>query len=230
MLEIKGLTGGYGSTTVVRDVYLSCPAGSVTALLGPNGAGKTTTLRLVAGLLRSEKGTVSFAGEDVGGLAPYKRASKGMCLIPEGNAIFPSLTVRDNLIICAGRTSDKTAITEAVHAFPALKSRLEQRAGTMSGGEQRMLAMARAYIQKPKLIIVDEPSLGLAPVIVDQIFRFLRLLAQEGGALLVVEQYVHKVLAMADHVCVMARGQVAFAGNAAEIGDRADLLGSYLSG
>jgi branched-chain amino acid transport system ATP-binding protein len=230
MLEIDGLTGGYGSTPVVHDVSLTCPAGSVTAVLGPNGAGKTTTLRFVSGLLRESAGDIRFEGKSIGRLPAHVRAQMGICLIPEGSAIFSSLSVRDNLIVQSGRLPEKSAIDQATSAFPVLGGRLDQRAGTLSGGEQRMLALARAYVQKPKVVLVDEPSLGLAPIIVDQIFGFLRLLAESGCALLIVEQYVHKVLEMADNACVMSRGQIAASGRPADIGSRSDLLGSYLSG
>jgi branched-chain amino acid transport system ATP-binding protein len=229
MLELRDLSGGYDSLVIVNDLNLVVPTGSVTALLGPNGAGKTTTLRLLMGLLKPQSGEVWFEGRDITALAPQERAKLGICYIPEGRAIFPSLSVRDNLIVLSP-ADDEDGIERVVAAFPVLGDRLGQRAGTLSGGEQRMLGLARAYLQNPRLILVDEPSLGLAPIIIDRIFDSLRTLAATGVSLLVVEQYAQKAMALADEVYVMAKGQIQVSGSPTEMRNQLDLLGTYFTG
>jgi branched-chain amino acid transport system ATP-binding protein len=229
MLELRGLSGGYDELVVVHDLSLTIPNGKVTALLGPNGAGKTTTLRLIMGLLKPQSGEVWFEGQDLTGMSPQKRANLGICYIPEGRAIFPSLSVRDNLIVQTP-ANDVDGFERVVSAFPVLGARLAQRAGTLSGGEQRMLGLARAYLQNPRLILVDEPSLGLAPIIIHKIFDTLRELAATGVSLLVVEQYAQKAMALADEVYVMAKGRIQGSGTPAEMGSHLDLLGTYYAG
>jgi len=229
MLELRNLNGGYDALVVVHDLTLSISPGTVTAILGPNGAGKTTSLRLMMGLLKPQSGEVWFEGREITKLPSQQRAKLGICYIPEGRAIFPSLTVRDNLIVQAP-AKDADGIERAVTAFPVLGSRLGQRAGTLSGGEQRMLGLARAYLQNPRLILVDEPSLGLAPIIIDKIFDSLRELAATGVSLLIVEQYAQKAMALADMVYVMAKGEIRASGSPAEMGNELDLLGTYYTG
>lgn len=226
-LELRDISGGYGHTTVLRGVSITVPAASVTALLGPNGAGKTTLLKTVSGLLRPTSGTVVIDGEDVTKLSPFRRTARGVCHIPEGRGIFRSLTVRDNLIMQSAKGSEGDALERTTEVFPILGNRLQQPAGTLSGGEQQMLAMARAYVQKPRLILVDEASLGLAPLIVGSIFEFLHQLAQEGVALLIVDQFVTRALAMASTAYVLGRGEITFAGSAQELADR-DVFKEYL--
>jgi branched-chain amino acid transport system ATP-binding protein len=221
------VSGGYGDVSVVHDVNLQCPEHSVTVILGSNGAGKTTTLRLAMGLLRPMKGEVLFDGQSLTSISAHKRVEMGMCLIPEGRAIFPSLTVRDNLLLQAPANEATSRIADVTRAFPVLGERLFQRSGTLSGGEQRMLGLARAYMQRPKLVMVDEPSLGLAPIIVDRIFDFLRELAASGVSLVIVEQYVERALALADYAYVFARGRVESAGTAAEIRASGSLVELY---
>jgi branched-chain amino acid transport system ATP-binding protein len=216
-LELDGVTAGYGDTTVLRDLSLTLPAGKVVALLGPNGAGKSTTLAVLSGLLRPTKGQVLLGGEDVTELGPNVRVSRGMCHITETGATFPGLTVADNLRMFTPRGGDPGATEAAVQAFPRLRERSGQVAGTLSGGEQRMLALARAYAQEPTVVLLDEISLGLAPIIVDEIFEHLGRLARSGASLLVVEQYVSKVLAIADLVYVLVRGRIVFAGEPDEV-------------
>jgi branched-chain amino acid transport system ATP-binding protein len=181
------------------------------------------------GLLKPESGEVWFEGQEITALSPQKRAKLGICYIPEGRAIFPSLTVRDNLIVQSS-ADDVDGIERVIVAFPVLGDRLGQRAGTLSGGEQRMLGLARAYLQNPRLILVDEPSLGLAPIIIHKIFDTLRELAATGVSLLVVEQYAQKAMALADEVYVMAKGQIQASGTPAEMGNHLDLLGTYYTG
>ncbi len=225
-LELDAITAGYGDATVLREVDLTLPAGKVVALIGPNGAGKSTTLSVASGLLRPSKGRVLLADEDVTGRAPNALVGRGLCHITEGGATFPGLSVADNLRMFAPRV-DADTLSSALDAFPRLRERSSQIAGTLSGGEQRMLALARAYLQNPSVVLLDEISLGLAPIIVDEIFEHLARLARSGASLLVVEQYVRKVLAIADLVYVLVRGRIVFAGEPAEVqGSR--ILEKYL--
>jgi branched-chain amino acid transport system ATP-binding protein len=227
MLELRNIHAGYSGTPVLRGIDLKVPASSVVALLGPNGAGKTTLLRVATGLLKPTAGQLFIDGEDVTGAAPHKLVAKGVCHVPEGRGIFRSLSVRDNLLLQAVDGNQSEALDRAVHAFPRLGERMSQQAGTMSGGEQQMLALARAYIQKPRFILLDEVSMGLAPKVVDEIFEFLAMLAQEGASLLLVEQYVTRALAAADYVFLLNRGSVAFAGQPNEL-DAEELAERYV--
>lgn len=227
LLEVDGLTGGYGTTTVLRDVSLTIKAGSVVALLGPNGAGKSTTLRMVSGLLRPSKGTVRFEGRDVTSLGPAQRSRLGICHVMEGRSIFPSLTVRENLLLQAPRGTPAAEIYErADAAFPQLTKRRSQVAGTLSGGEQQMLALMRTYLSKPKIVLVDEASLGLAPLIVDQIFEFLVTIVRSGASLLLVEQYVNRALKIASTVNVLSQGHHVHSGAALDL-DEATIFSLY---
>jgi branched-chain amino acid transport system ATP-binding protein len=212
MLEIQNLTGGYGDTTVLRDVTISVPDASVVALLGPNGAGKTTTLRMASGLARPKQGSVMFDGTEITKLSPYQRARRGLCLIPEGRGIFPSLTVRENLVLYVSKGEQRAAYERAVDTFPVLGDRKSQIAGTLSGGEQQMLALVRAYVANPKLVLVDEASLGLAPLVVNAIFAFIERIAAEGVSLLIVEQYINRALALASTVYLLHQGQIVYSG------------------
>ena len=227
MLEIKEITAGYGDTTVLRDVSLSVPSGCVVALLGPNGAGKTTLLKVASGLIRPSSGSVTLDGQDLTGAAAADYARAGICHIPEGRGIFRSMTVRDNLLLQSAPGEEKEAIERAVDVFPRLGERLSQRAGTMSGGEQQMLAVTRAYLANPQLVLLDEVSLGLAPIVVDEIFAFFGRLAERGTSLLIVEQYVQRALAIADFVFLLHQGRMAFAGETAEV-DADEIFATYV--
>jgi len=226
-LSLKGITSGYGTTTIVRNIDLNIEAGSVTALLGPNGAGKSTLLKTMSGLIRPVSGSVMIDGHDVSSLAPNKRANLGLCHIPEGRGIFPSMTVKENLELQAKPGEQSIAIEKGIAAFPILGERLMQRAGTMSGGQQQMLSMARAYTQNPRVIFVDEGSLGLAPIVVDEIFSFLAGVAAAGAALLIVDQFVARALALATSAYVMTRGEIVFAGTSVEL-QQSDVFERYL--
>jgi branched-chain amino acid transport system ATP-binding protein len=227
MLELRRVNAGYGGTRVLRDVTLRVPDGSVVALLGANGAGKTTLLRVAAGLLRPDEGQLVIDGVDVTGQPPNRLVRHGVCHVPEGRGVFPSLTVRENLVVQAPAGQHADAIEKASGAFPVLGRRLRQVAGTLSGGEQQMLALARADLQSPKVILLDEVSMGLAPLVVDEIFEFLQRLAAAGAALLLVEQYVTKALALSDYVYMLQRGSVSFVGEPGEL-DGEDLFARYL--
>ena len=230
MLELDSITAGYGETTVLHNLSLTLEKGKVAALLGPNGAGKTTLLRAATGHVPITSGTLRLNGEDVTGLRPHQFVSRGVCHISEGRAVFPSLTVHDNLVAFAKRgTNEKDMIAKAADAFPILGKRLKQRAGTMSGGEQQMLALVRAWIQDPVVIIVDEPSLGLAPKIVDAVYDFLQRLSSEGCSMIVVEQYVNMAIRLADTVHVVVHGEVVHSA-AADAVDRDSLTEFYVGG
>ena len=227
MLRLSNIDAGYGDTQVLRNVSINVPAASTVALLGPNGAGKTTLLRVASGLLRPTSGSMTIDGAEVSGYSPHKLVSRGLCHVPEGRGVFPNLTVRDNLLVQSVRGQESAAVERAVTAFPRLGQRLNQRAGTMSGGEQQMLAMARTYVQRPSIVLLDEVSMGLAPKIVDEIFEFLARLAAEGVSLLLVEQYVTRALAAADYVYLLSRGKIVFAGEPSELSDEA-VFASYV--
>jgi branched-chain amino acid transport system ATP-binding protein len=227
MLEMIEITAGYGEVMVLRDVSLSVGDGTIVALLGPNGAGKSTLLRTAAGLIKPTKGRINFDGEDVTKLDAADRAQRGLCIVPEGRSIFPSLTVRENLILYCRKGKERDAIERALEAFPALSSRLQQTAGTLSGGEQQMLAMVRVFISRPKLVLIDEASLGLAPIIVDGIFEFMKRICGGGTSLLMVEQYVTRALAMSREAYLLNRGEIAFSGPASSLQGE-DIFERYL--
>jgi branched-chain amino acid transport system ATP-binding protein len=201
--------------------------GQVTALLGPNGAGKTTVLRTASGIIRPRQGRVELDGEVVTSLPPFRRATRGLCLIPEGRGIFRSLSVRENLRLHSlpGRRPPADAVDSALTVFPVLKPRLSETAGRLSGGQQQMLALARAYIAKPKVILLDEVSMGLAPQVLDTVFQALHTLAVTGVAMLLVEQYVTRAMAMADSVVLLSKGTVAYEGLPSELDEQAVLRG-----
>jgi len=227
MFTLHDVCAGYGGTRVLRDVNLSVPPGSVVALLGANGAGKTTLLRVASGLLRPTSGRVTLNDQDLTHRRPFELVSAGVCHVPEGRGVFPNLTVRDNLTLQSPHGREKESIDRAVSAFPRLGERLSQLAGTMSGGEQQMLALARTYVQTPKVALLDEVSMGLAPKIVDEIFEFLSLLRSQGSSLLLVEQYVTRALAIADYVYLLHRGEISFAGEPSELEDE-DVFAQYI--
>lgn len=217
MLELENITAGYGDSVVLRDVTLSVPDSKVVALLGPNGAGKTTTLRVAAGLIRPMAGRVMLDGEDVTGCKAHTMTRKGLCLLPESRGIFPSLSVRENLILQSSKGRESECIEQGGEMFPILGQRMKQLAGSLSGGEQQMLALVRTYVTNPKVVVVDEASLGLAPLIVDRIFDALRGIVSKGTSLLLVEQYVTRALDLADDVYLLNRGQIVFSGPADEL-------------
>jgi branched-chain amino acid transport system ATP-binding protein len=212
MLRLEGVCAGYGRTSVLHGVDLAVPEGQAVALLGANGAGKSTLLRVAAGLLRPSAGQVLVRGEPVEARPAYRRSRAGVCLIPEGRGIFRQLSVRENLAMFAGGRQVARAVDRAVATFPVLGERLGQEAGTLSGGQQQMLAVARALVRDAELILADELSVGLAPVVVDEIFAAVAALKDAGHSLLVVEQYIDRALAVADHVFILHKGRVVFSG------------------
>jgi branched-chain amino acid transport system ATP-binding protein len=229
VLECRQITAGYGRATVLRDVDLTVRAGSVVALLGPNGAGKTTLLRVAAGLLNPTAGRVLIGGDDVTRGRPFQRARSGLCLVPEGRGVFPNLSVRENLRLQVPPWRRGQSFEPALEAFPVLAERLDQIAGSLSGGQQQMLALSRCVLADPKVVLLDEVSMGLAPRIIDEIFEALVKLVASGVSLLLVEQYVSRALHVADHVYLLGRGSVTFSGSPSEL-DEAELMRRYVGG
>jgi branched-chain amino acid transport system ATP-binding protein len=210
LLELRGLCAGYGGIRVLHGVDLSVGAGQVVALLGPNGAGKTTTLRAAAGVLPVESGRLLLAGRDATGAGPRDLARAGVCLIPEGRGVFPNLSVRDNLLMMTFTGRSRAEVEEIAYArFPVLARRAGQAAGTLSGGEQQMLALARGLATDPAVLMLDELSMGLAPLVVAQLYEHVAEIARQGVAVLVVEQFAAAVLDIADHAAVLLRGRIA---------------------
>jgi branched-chain amino acid transport system ATP-binding protein len=236
-LEISCLRVSYGGVRALHDVSLTVPRGAVVALLGPNGAGKSTTLRTISGVMRAEEGTITSFGRRIDRMAAYRIARMGVVHVPEGRGIFPSLDVRENLEMAAegttGRTNgqegDRSALEEATEMFPVLGNRLRQTAGSLSGGEQQMLALARAIMARPRLLMVDEISMGLAPIVVGHLFEALRKIAATGASLLLVEQYVETALELADYVYVMDKGVIVDVGEPNDM-RASNLAAAYLGG
>ena len=226
-LELRGLQAGYGDAVVLHSVDLVVPEGQVVALLGANGAGKTTLLRAASGLLQPTHGQLLLDDQDITSWPAHQRARAGVGHVPEGRGIFRNLTVRQNLRLQAKNISVDEANERAVGAYPILGERLEQVAGTMSGGQQQMLALVRGYLDGPRFLLLDEVSMGLAPIVVDEIFDFLQRLTAQGTGLLLVEQYVSRALALADLVYVLNQGEVVFCGEPAEV-DADALFEQYL--
>ena len=230
VLRVSSITAGYGRSTVLRDISIDIPPGRIVALLGPNGAGKTTLLRVVAGLLRPAAGSVWLNGTEVTKSAPHQRAKAGVCLIPEGRGIFRNLTVRENLrmqVLPGAKGAQKDGLEQVLSTFPVLRDRLGQTAGTMSGGQQQLLALARCYLTSPRVVLLDEVSMGLAPKVVDEIFAAIVTLASGGAALVLVEQYVGRALELASRAVLLDRGTVAYAGPTRDL-DEAAVLRGYL--
>ena len=232
MLELKDLTVAYEKVQVLWDISFSIKAGEVVTLLGSNGAGKSTTVKTIQGILKPKSGSIKFMDKHIEGLPAYKIVDKGIALVPEGREIFPKMSVFENLILGAYVPRAKESLDESLEwvltLFPKLEERKKQLAGTMSGGEQQMLAIARALMSKPKLLMMDEPSLGLAPVIVLQVFEIIKKLHEEGVTILLVEQNVHNALEIADSAYVLEKGKVILEGKGIELLDDEYVKSAYL--
>ena len=230
MFEISNLSVNYGGIEAVRDISFSVPDGSVVTLIGANGAGKSTTLRTIAGLVKPKAGKIMFNGEDITGKDPAYIVGKGITLVPEGRRIFPDLTVLENLKIGAYlRTGNIDEDIDWVYQlFPRLKERSWQFGGTLSGGEQQMLAVGRALMSRPKLIMMDEPSLGLAPLVVHNIFSIIRRINEEGVTILLIEQNANMALQVADKAYVMETGVITLSGSGRELMDNEGVRKAYL--
>jgi branched-chain amino acid transport system ATP-binding protein len=229
LLELRDIHAAYERIDVLYGVDLAVPRGSVVALLGPNGAGKSTTLRVAAGLHPPTSGDVVIAGRRVNGVHAEELARRGLCLIPEGRGIFPNLSVRENLRMMTYAGPSLSRIEEIAYArFPRLRERRSQLAGTMSGGEQQMLAMARGLATDPAILLLDELSMGLAPIIVEELYEIVAQVAREGVSILVVEQFARTVLGVADYAAIMVHGRIARAGRPETLED--ELSTAYLGG
>ena len=232
VLAVKDLHVSYGAIQALRGVSLEVPEGQVVALIGANGAGKTTTLRAISRMVRASQGSVKFEGEELTRLPPHEIVARGLAHAPEGRGIFLNLTVRENLDLGAFLRRDADGIAadreRNFALFPILRERMNQVAGTLSGGEQQMLSVARALMSRPKLLMLDEPSLGLAPQVVERIFQVLREISQAGVSLLLVEQNAHKALRLADRAYVLETGEVVMQGTGKELLASPEVRKAYL--
>ncbi|WP_428248213.1 ABC transporter ATP-binding protein [Ferrovibrio sp.] len=231
MLEVRGLEAGYGEVAVLRGIDLDLAKGEIVALLGANGAGKSTLNNNLSGLYRPQAGSICFLGQDIAGTNPDRIVEAGLIQVPEGRRVFPNLSVRENLELGSYRRAraSRAANIERVYAiFPRLKERASQLAGTLSGGEQQMLAIGRGLMAEPELLILDEPSLGLSPLLVEEMFSLIQQLNRDGLSILLVEQNVVQSLAIAHRAFVLEHGVIALSGPAAELMNDAGLKASYL--
>ena len=233
-LEIRALTVAYGRTEALKGIDLTVPAGKVVCLIGTNGAGKTTTMRALSGLLRPRAGSIAFDNTDITGWPPHRIAAAGLRHVPEGRQIFADLTVAENLEIGAWLTTAPAERArrrdQTLARFPRLRERLTQSAGSLSGGEQQMLALGRALMGAPRLLLLDEPSMGLAPLFVDEIFAIIADLKREGTTILLVEQNASAALDVADYAYVLETGRIVLEGPAADVASNPAVAAAYLGG
>ncbi|HNU10328.1 MAG TPA: ABC transporter ATP-binding protein [Rubrivivax sp.] len=232
LLEVRGLSAGYGDSQVLWEVSLSVPRGSLVAIVGANGAGKSTLLKTVSGLVRPTAGDIVFDGRSIAGMAPQQIVAAGLSHVPEGRGLFTRMTVLENLQLGAYPTQVRARMNESLERifelFPRLAERRNQRAGLMSGGEQQMLAIGRAVMACPKLLILDEPSMGLAPLIVDEVFRFVKKLHATGVTIVLVEQNIQSALRLADRAYVLKTGRVVMQGSGAELLANEEIRKAYI--
>ncbi|QHE77200.1 ABC transporter ATP-binding protein [Hydrogenophaga sp. PBL-H3] len=238
MLKIDKLSAGYGKVQVLHGISIEVPRGKVVTLIGSNGAGKTTTMRAISGMIAPTAGTITLNGKRIDGMEPYQVAKLGLAHSPEGRRVFATMTVADNLTLGAfprltgsrPRGDVPADLERAMELFPRLKERRTQLAGTLSGGEQQMLAMARAVMLNPDVILLDEPSMGLAPILVDEVFRIIERLKGQGVTMLLVEQFAAAALAVADHGYVLENGVISVHGPAERLRDDPAVRAAYLGG
>lgn len=232
MLEVRHLKAGYGGVPVVHDVSFSVKEGEIVGLLGSNGAGKSTSLKAITGLIKPLGGTVTFMGNDITGKPAHELTKLGLSMVPEGRLLFGKMSVQDNLLMGAYLIKDKAKqkrrLERIYDIFPRVKERLKQTAETLSGGEQQMVAIARGLMSDPKLLILDEPSLGLAPKLVSEVFEFVREIKQLGLTIVLVEQNVHETMALADYVFVVQNGETVIEGPAKEMRENEEIKKAYL--
>lgn len=236
LLEVEGLCVNYGHIEAIRDITFGVEEGSITTLIGANGAGKTTTLKTISGLRKVREGRILFEGKDITHLPPYERVLLGLSQSPEGRGCFPGMTVRENLDMGAYVRKDRRSAAYAqdlervFHLFPRLEERVSQTAGTMSGGEQQMLAIGRALMAKPRLILLDEPSMGLAPKFIQQIFSIIGEINEQGTTVLLVEQNAAQALKRADTAHILETGEIVRSGTGAELAGDDAVRAAYLGG
>ena len=234
MLELKGVVSGYGNITALKSIDLSVPEGKIVSLIGANGAGKSTTMRTIMGLVKAREGSISFLGQDLTKLKTHEIVKAGISLVPEGRQILQDMTVYENLEMGAYIRKDKAGIEDDIKKvfkrFPILDERSYQLGGTLSGGQQQMLAIGRALMARPKLLLLDEPSMGLAPLVVNEIFEVIKEISQEGTTVLVVEQNVRQALKIADYAYVLETGKMVLDGSAEDVRHDPRVMEAYLGG
>lgn len=234
MLQVKNLCVSYGAIKALKGISFDVEKGEIISLIGSNGAGKTTTLHSVSNIIRKQSGSVFFEGEDISDMSADKIVARNLIQVPEGRRVFANLTVRENLELGAYLRKDKAEIARDMEKvfslFPRLKERVRQAAGTLSGGEQQMLAMGRAIMSKPRLLLLDEPSMGLAPILVDEIFEIIKRINADGTTILLVEQNAYKALSIADRAYVLEIGEIKKSGLAADLIKDESVKAAYLGG
>lgn len=232
-LEIKHVSSGYGQTIIDRDIMMQVEEKEAVAIIGPNGAGKTTLLSTVMGLIRPQQGQIFFHGEDITGLGPHQAVAKGLVMVPQARWLFPTMSVHENLLMGSYLVRDATALKESFDLvfslFPILKERRNQLARTMSGGQQQMLAVGRALMARPKMILLDEPSSGLAPALTDELYASIRKLKEDGMTLLIVEQDVVRALTLAERAYALQQGKIILQESAEKLLAEPDLAKRYLT-
>ncbi|TFH42375.1 MAG: ABC transporter ATP-binding protein [ANME-2 cluster archaeon] len=229
MLKVENINVAYGSVKILWDVSFTLDEGEIITIIGPNGAGKTTLVKTIMGLLRSSEGTIEFLGQNIHNEPTYKIVKDGIALVPEGRELFPQMTVLENLLMGGYTSKEKENTLEWVFKlFPRLNERKKQSAGTLSGGEQQMVAIARSLMSRPKLLILDEPSLGLAPIMVKKVFEIIRTLNSEGVTVLLVEQNVHHALEISNKGYVLETGRITFQGPSSELLNNNHVKEAYL--
>jgi branched-chain amino acid transport system ATP-binding protein len=238
MLTIENLQAGYGKVQVLHGISIAVPKGKIVTLIGSNGAGKTTTMRAISGMIKPVSGQITLAGEDITGLDSHQIAKRGLAHSPEGRRVFPTLSVLDNIRLGAfvrytnarPKGDVESDLEKAIEMFPRLKERVHQLAGTLSGGEQQMLAMARAVMLNPEVFLLDEPSMGLAPILVEEVFHIISRLKAQGVTMLLVEQFAAAALKVADYGYVLENGRISVHGAAASLRDDPAVKAAYLGG
>lgn len=234
LLELKNVVASYGNIKALKGISLSVEEGKIVTLIGANGAGKSTTMKTIMGVMKPNEGDILFEGQSIRGKKPYQIVSAGVVLVPEGRQILQSMTVQENLEMGAYQRKDKAGIAEDMERvfaqFPRLKERLTQYGGTLSGGEQQMLAIGRAMMARPKVMLLDEPSMGLAPLVVQQIFDVVKAINQGGTTVLLVEQNARKALQIADYAYVMETGKIVLEGPAQKVASNPSVMAAYLGG
>ena len=234
LLKVKNLVVSYGAIKALRGISFSVEQGEVISLIGSNGAGKTTTLHSISNLIKKNSGSIFFEGTDITNLSADKIVKMGLIQVPEGRRVFANLSVKENLEMGAYLRKDKEQIKKDMEwgyeLFPRLKERLSQLAGTLSGGEQQMLAMARALMSKPKLLLLDEPSMGLAPILVDEIFEIIKKISSAGTTILLVEQNAYKALSIANRAYILETGEITKDGKASDLINDKAVISAYLGG
>jgi branched-chain amino acid transport system ATP-binding protein len=233
LLEMKDVVAGYGNITALKGISLSVPEGSIVTLIGANGAGKSTTMKTIMGIVKAREGTVAFQGKELKSEKAYQVVREGISLVPEGRQILQNMTVQENLELGAYQRNDSqigSDMEKIFERFPRLKERRRQYGGTLSGGEQQMLAIGRAVMARPKLLLLDEPSMGLAPLVVQQIFDVIKDIHKTGTTVLLVEQNAQKALQIADYAYVMETGKIVIEGPAADVAQNPQVRAAYLGG